>query len=50
MKIYTVIPFYSTGDVYLNEVKSFKSFYEAQDYAQNNISNKIYEIVENILD
>ena len=46
MKIFTYIPFFSTGDININEVKSFKSYFEATLYADN-MEFSIYEIVEN---
>ncbi len=50
MKIYTVIPFYYDGiEIYSNDIKSFKSFDEAENYAYT-LQGRRYEIVENILD
>lgn len=51
MTIYTVIPFFSNGvDIFQNEVKSFKEFADAQNYAWNEISGKCYEIITNDLE
>ena len=48
--IYTVIPFfYDNIEIFQNDVKSFKSFNEAELYAFNEIDGKNYEIIENKL-
>ena len=51
MIIYTVIPYYDNSqEVFLNDVKSFKSFSEAEIYSFYEIDGKSYSIVENKLD
>lgn len=51
MKIYTVIPFYFDGiEIYETSIRSFKTFTEAENYANMSIDGRRYEIIENILD
>lgn len=51
MKIYTVIPFYFDGiEIYERSIRSFKTFTEAENYANTCIDGRKYEIIENILD
>ena len=49
MKIFTYIPFLSTGDINTNDVKSFKSYKEAAYHAEH-IGYPYYEIIENELE
>jgi len=51
MIIYTVIPFFSDGiEIFQNDVKSFKDYDAAYEYATVYCSGKFFEIIENILD
>ena len=51
MTIYTVIPFFSNGiEIFQSEVKSFKDYDAAYEYATVYCSGKFFEIIENILD
>ena len=50
ISIYTVIPYYFDGfDIFLNDVKSFKTWDAAYSYASNKIDGRRFDIVENIL-
>jgi hypothetical protein len=48
--IFTVIPFFSDGiEIFGNDIKSFTDYWEAHDYATNEIDGKRFEIIENAL-
>ena len=49
--IYTVIPFFYEGtEIFGTSARSFTDYYEAYDYATNEINGRSFEIIENLLD
>jgi hypothetical protein len=47
MKIYTVIPYFSFGDINTNDVKSFTDISAASHYATGILRVEYYDIIEN---
>jgi len=49
MTLYTYIPYMTTGEVNLNEVKNFSSFPDAENHA-NSTGYPYYDIIPNQLE